>query len=116
MEGTTLIKLYEEMAGLTLLKCKECKIPLSCCDPVYCELAKETAIRAGVTIKETDHKTLPFMGENGCVVPPYLRPLCTLHTCTINSLGFDPKDLDWTNRYFKLREEIEELENEFKRI
>ena len=53
------------------------------------------------------HSTLKFMGAYGCVVAPHLRPLCTLHTCDINGLGFKKGDLKWTKKYFKLREQIE---------
>ena len=57
-------------------------------------------------------KGLLFIGEKGCTVPPYLRPLCTLHTCDVNSFGFkrnDPKGV-WTKKYFALRAKIENIE------
>ena len=47
------------------------------------------------------------MNENGCVVNPYLRPICTVHVCCITNLGYKRDDPTWTDRYFKLREEIE---------
>jgi hypothetical protein len=50
------------------------------------------------------------MGPGGCVAPPHFRKLCTLHVCSINSLGFDPKDPRFTREYFILREQIEQLE------
>jgi hypothetical protein len=105
-----LIVLYQEMADLTLPKCKECRVPLSCCDSMYCDMAFAYAKAEGVNLERTNHPTLPLMGEKGCTAPPYLRPLCTLHVCSINSLGFDAKDLKWTNKYFALRERIDELE------
>lgn len=107
------IALYKEMADITLPKCEKCRLPLSCCSPEYCYMAIEYAPRRwGVELKETGHEKLPLMGENGCVAAPHLRVLCTLHVCCINSLGFDPKDPRWTERYFELREEINELEYE----
>jgi hypothetical protein len=33
-----------------------------------------------------------------------------MHTCAINSLGFKPGDMEWTKKYFTLREKIETLE------
>jgi hypothetical protein len=60
--------------------------------------------------KVTDHRTLPFMGPTGCVVPAHLRPCCTLHTCDINGIGCKRGDPEWTERYFALREEIEETD------
>jgi len=58
------------------------------------------------------HGRLKFMGSNGCTVEPYLRPLCTLHTCEINGLGFKKNNWQWTEEYFALRERIELLMNE----
>ena len=46
------------------------------------------------------------MGPKGCVVPPYLRPLCTLHDCQITNLGLDPEDSEYTKQYFDLRDEL----------
>jgi hypothetical protein len=53
---------------------------------------------------------IPFMGPTGCVVAPHLRPICTVHTCDINGMGFKrgPGSGPWTKRYFELREQIED--------
>ena len=108
---SVLQKLYEEMAELTLPECKQCRVPLSCCSAEYCEMAKEYALeRFEIELKPTDHPSLPFMTPTGCSVPPYLRPLCTLHTCRINSIG-SSGNVDWDRRYFELREKIETGEN-----
>jgi hypothetical protein len=103
-------QLFQEMADLTLPKCKQCRVPLSCCSPEYCGMALDTAKEHGIALKITDHPTLPLMGANGCTAPPYLRPLCTLHVCSINDLGCDPKDPVWTGQYFELRDKIGELQ------
>jgi len=106
-----LVILYEKMAKLTAPVCaNECRCPHSCCDRMYCEIADEYAKEQGVTLTRGDHPTLPFMSANGCTVPPHLRPICTVHVCCINSLGFKPNDPKWTKKYFKLREKIEELD------
>lgn len=106
--------LYQKMAELTQPECaNRCRIPLSCCDPMYCEMTEQYANETyNIQLKPTGHATLKFMGEKGCTVEPYLRPFCTMHTCAINSLGFKPGDINWTNEYFKLRHKIEKLEIE----
>jgi hypothetical protein len=107
-------KLYKEMYELTEPECsKSCRIPRSCCYPQACEMATDRAAEFGVTLVPTGHR-ITYMGENGCVVPPYLRPLCTLHTCDISGLGFkrDDPDGSWTAHYFNLREQIDQLEAE----
>jgi hypothetical protein len=104
--------LYRQMSDLTRPKCGECRAPLSCCDPMYCELAEANVAEAGAAeeVQKTPHPRLQYMGTSGCVVPPHLRPLCTLHVCSINGLGFDPKDPDFTKKYFGIRNKIEESE------
>lgn len=110
-----LVALYGEMAALTLPKCAQgCSHPslkYSCCSPEYCEMARDYAKEEwGVELQPTTHDRLPFMGPTGCVVPAHLRPLCTLHNCRINSIGFDVYDPTWSKKYLKLRDEITEVE------
>jgi len=100
-------------------------VPLSCCSPEYCQMAIVHAKEQwgfdlvayvkdqwGVDVRDIEPAKLPFMSDKGCVVPPHLRPNCTLHACCINSLGFKQGDTKWTDRYFAIREEIETLEAE----
>lgn len=108
-----LIELYQRMADHTAPECANtCNPPHSCCDEMYCEAANRHALSRGVTLQPTGHPRLPFMSVEGkgCVVPPHLRPICTVHTCEINSLGFKRNDPPWTVRYFDLRNAIEQLE------
>lgn len=63
----------------------------------------------GVKLEPTTHPNLPLMGPNGCNAAPHLRPLCTLHTCKINSIGTSG-NTTWDERYFQLREQIDETE------
>lgn len=110
-EQSRLVELYKEIADMTLPECRACRAPLSCCSPEYCEMAKEVAKdHWNVELVPTNHPRLPFMGPNGCTVAPHLRPLCSLHTCSVNSLGFKLKDKAWNKRYFGIREEIDNLE------
>jgi hypothetical protein len=49
------------------------------------------------------------MGENGCTVPPHLRPICAMHVCTVSwapksHVENDPAKLA---EYFGLRKQIE---------
>lgn len=107
-----LIELYQAMYKLTEPECScSCKIPRSCCSPEYCEMTISYAKdRWGVELVKTDHARLPLMGDEGCVAAPHLRPMCTLHTCAINSLGFKPDDPEWNDKYFDLRGQIDALE------
>lgn len=102
-------QLFQEMAELTLPKCKACPVPMSCCDPMYCEIAEQYSNQQGYELPEKEAGKLPWMSATGCKLAPHMRPLCTLHVCSINSLGFDPKDPEFTEKYFKLREQIETL-------
>lgn len=96
------------MADLTLQECRKCQIPLSCCSKEYCLIAENYAKdQYQINLQRTNNEKLPFMSENGCIVPPYLRPLCTFHTCKINSIGTSG-NTEWDQKYFELREEIEE--------
>lgn len=109
-----LVPLYEAMAKITAPECATvCAIPHNCCDALYCEETRKWAKDIyGIALQPTGHSRLPFMGKSGCTVAPHLRPMCTLHTCAINNIGCKRGDPAWTERYFKLRDEIELLELE----
>lgn len=118
---------YAAMAALTAPDCgTSCarwpsKNRYRCCSPEYCESVKDVALARGVEVPEPvpNPPTLPgypdganqliYMGPAGCVVPPYLRPDCALHHCRINSVGTSG-NAEFDERYFALRQEIEELE------
>ncbi len=105
-----LITLSQKMFDLTKGECTRCPKPHSCCDAVYCQAAANYAKGTwGIDLPKTNHPTLPFMGPQGCTVPPHLRPICTVHTCEVSSLGFKRGDPEWTKRYFELREAIDTL-------
>jgi hypothetical protein len=119
-ETPELIKLWKQMAEHTCGKCgtPHCRIipeisPNRCCDKLYCNIAQNYAKnRFGIELKPTGHPDLPFMGPTGCTVEPYLRPICAVHQCSINSLGVLRGDPVWTREYFRLREAIDILEEE----
>lgn len=112
-----LIKLYSEMSDLTSPECKcTCRVPYGCCSPEHCEITIQWAMeRWGIELRRvnglgTRGDILPLLGHNGCTAEPHLRPLCTVHTCAINSLGYKRGDQNWTEKYFKLRNKLEALE------
>ena len=104
-----IVRLFRDMADLTSPECAGvCRVPHSCCSPEYCDMAVERAAEDGITLEETGHPTLRFMGPDGCTVAPHLRPLCTLHVCSIADAGIKRGDPAWTDKYFRLRERIAE--------
>lgn len=112
-----LIDLYGKMAEHTAPKCNSISCGRigkdRCCDSMYCDLAEKIAKEQwNTSLKPTSHPRLKFMGPTGCTVPPHMRPLCTLHQCSINSIGIFPSDKKWNDRYFELRAQIEEHEAE----
>lgn len=106
------IDLYNQIAELTLPECtNSCRLPLSCCSPEYCGYAIDYAKeRYNIDLPITNHPTLPLMGEKGCTSPAYLRTSCSLHTCSINSIGVKIGDDEFNKKYFFLREQIDLLE------
>lgn len=105
--------LYKKMAEHTLPECsRSCRVPYSCCDKLYCDIAQQYAKEHGQIFVGDNDKKAPMLGAHGCIIPPHLRPICTMHTCDINSLGFKRNDQPWTEKYYALREEIETLELE----
>src|SRR5437016_1783838 len=102
--------LYREMAAFTKPVCDAgCEQfagnSYRCCERKYCELARIFAReKYGVTLIDTGHPLLPFMGEAGCVVEPHLRPICALHACPVSyGRGLDAEAM---KRYFSLRHSI----------
>lgn len=107
--------LFSKMADHTAPLCAgigpgSCRVPHSCCDRMYCEDAISYAKEAGEVLKPSDFDPrLPLMGPHGCVAPPHLRPICTVHVCCINGAGFNAHDKAWTKRYFELRDKLEDV-------
>ena len=65
-----LIALYAELGAHTEPECagNRCPKPLSCCAPMYCDLASDFAREHwGVKLEPGWHPTLPFMGPIGAV-------------------------------------------------
>lgn len=115
--NTELINLYAEIASLTAAKCagkgeRACLVPQHCCSPDYCEMTIDYAReRHGVNLDRTNHEKLPLMGETGCTAAPHLRPLCSVHVCSVNSFGICGSQQE-NLMYWKLRNQIEAIEME----
>lgn len=79
-----IIQISNKISDLTRDKCAQCRVPYSCCARHWCNEARKHAVTEygiDVSVLRTDHPRLPFMSNNGCVVSPYLRPICTIHIC-----------------------------------
>ncbi len=78
------INILKRLSDLTSPHCQNCPTDLEyrCCDKVFCEAARHFMEKLKVEIpKNTDHKSLPFMGEKGCILPPHHRPICAGYVC-----------------------------------
>jgi|PlaIllAssembly_1097288.scaffolds.fasta_scaffold00016_27 hypothetical protein len=107
-----LVVLYDKMQKHTIKDCnKYCNVK-TCCQPEYCERARRFAKeRYNVTLEDTGQDArLPFMTPTGCVVPPHLRPECTVYVCCIRDQGQRHGNPKWTERYYDLRKQIFWLE------
>jgi hypothetical protein len=107
-------KLFQQMYDLTKAKCCGCTKRLrpfnnvGCCNVMYCEMADAySGEHEPVPVDERVQTDIKYLRADGCILAPHLRPICTVHNCQINSLGFVPGDPGWTKRYFKLREKID---------
>lgn len=77
--------------------------PYRCCSRLYCEAARRYCQSKGIALTDTGHPYLPFMGPDGCVLPPEHRPICAIHTCQWSGSA-DPHcgDAAMTARYVEL--------------
>ena len=107
-----LVVLYKKMEELTAPLCaggtELCRqfqnFPVRCCHRKYCEGARRFAAeKYGIRLENTGHPFVPFMGKSGCVIPPHLRPQCTLHACEI-TWGNVNREIG--GQYFPLRQQI----------
>jgi hypothetical protein len=108
-EDQRLVAVYAELAAMTKPLCvSQCRVKMSCCSPEYCEMAMQIAKEEwGIELAETGHDRLPLMGPDGCTAPPHVRPLCTAHVCEGTLMR---QKLDFQERYFKLRDQINVME------
>ena len=74
-----------------------------CCDSVFCAVVDDHLNQVGIKISKTDNPSLPFMGPDGCVVPPELRPFCSTYVCPDRLKG----DRKFRREYQRIRAKIE---------
>lgn len=110
-DNRKIVKLYADIAELTLTECKKsCKVMGSCCEEYMCQVAIAYAKDSfGISLTPTGNLFSMMDNEGKCIAPPHTRPLCSLHACPISSFGAY-KDLNLTEEYFSLRCEIDEEE------
>jgi hypothetical protein len=66
----------EQLVGPRLLNDSRCRSR-------DCDAAVEWAWdKWGEALAPTSHPFLPFMGRQGCTLPPHLRPACSLAGCS----------------------------------
>lgn len=73
-----------KMKKLTSSRCA--KDGFDCCSKFFCKVSEIEMKALGYHIDKTDNPEIPYMGPNGCVIPPEYRPGCTMYVC--------PKHLD----------------------
>lgn len=110
--GRTIQSVYRDIADLTMGHCKaNCRIIGSCCSPEYCEMAVDIAHEVFNVTLVPGTGRIPLLDDAGkCMAEPHFRPLCSRHSCDINSLGVFKNDLPLTQRYFRLVEVAEGLD------
>lgn len=89
-DAATIAAVLTEIAELTAPTCgnsPECELqghggrPYRCCSRLYCEAVRQYCRSKGITLTDTGHSDLPFMGPDGCTLSPEHRPICVIHTC-----------------------------------
>jgi hypothetical protein len=99
----SLVDLYRQMAALTNSVCATCSPPYHCCEDAGCAQAMawtETVEQVNLIADKTH---LPFLEEDGCILPPHYRPLCSIWLC---------KDAVRPPGYAELLREIADAERE----
>lgn len=78
------VNAIRSLAKLTGAKCGSCiggRGRYRCCDDTFCDLVERGLRAAGHEVPVTGHPEIRFMGENGCVIAPELRPGCSGYVC-----------------------------------
>ena len=111
--------LYQQVADITKPLClagTDCgplaDKPYHCCEKRYCDMAAKFALDGyGIVLEPTEHE-IPFMSSEGCIVPLHLRPVCTLHVCSISWAGTSTIENNpiKTEEFLALRQRILQIE------
>lgn len=94
----------KQLAEITKAKCGQCPtLPLTrCCDSDFCNLASQEMAAHGFYLPPTDNPVVPYLGPNGCIVPPEYRPGCTLFVCP----GHLALDKEFKAQWGELRDKV----------
>lgn len=57
-----------------------------CCDRVFCDAVRRGVTKLGYDVEWREDQRLPYMGPEGCRVPPHLRPACSWYVCADDKL------------------------------
>jgi len=93
------------MYDLTSAKCIQDECHGICCSPEQCEIVKNDLDTQGIEYNLGTHPTVIFLSDEGCVLEPWQRPICTLHICD----KFLMKDGLFHAKYFHLRSNLDLL-------
>ena len=53
-----------------------------CCGAIFCKDTENYLNQLGIKYNKPNHKGVPYLSKEGCVVKPKHRPICTLFACT----------------------------------
>lgn len=81
MKETTVNQL-NKMKTLTAGACR--KDGFGCCSKFFCKVSELEMKALGHHVEKTDNKDIPYLGPNGCVIPPEYRPGCSMYACPIH--------------------------------
>lgn len=110
-----LIKKYEEIAAYIYGYCQKLgcvpayaskkQVLGLCCDSSLCELIQDNLRSRGIKLK-LNPRTGTFVKHNHCIVPPHLRPLCTVHACDRLQCFAGHQ---FMQKFLRLRNELDQL-------
>jgi len=98
------VQAFADLAKHTAPKCGACRVAYICCSAEQCAATRDFALETfGETLVEGSGP-LPFLGSEGCTVPPHLRPICSVHVCEQHL-----NDDAWSLKYESLRDAAGDL-------
>lgn len=83
---------------------EECDPKCRCCDKIFCQLTEAYLIAKKIPLPEMPKVDgMLFMGEKGCVLPPWMRPFCTGYVCPTHL----KEDREFRREYLRIVGKIE---------
>jgi hypothetical protein len=81
MKNTTRNQIHK-IQELTSAACE--KDGFGCCSKFFCKVSELEMAALGYHVDKTDNVDIPYMGPDGCVIPPEYRPGCSLYVCPVH--------------------------------